>query len=225
MRKILFAFLFISFTIAGFAQKDSLNLGDHYADDQLYILISYNQFYNQPTSVNNSGFSYGFSTGFIKDVLLNKQGTTSLGLGFGYNYDSFNHDLRVINLLGNNNFQPSLDEVSNKLFIHNLEIPLELRWRNSNAQKYSFWRIYGGIKASYNLSNRFVYSDTNGEVSISNLPQFNKWQYGLTLSVGYDAFTAHMYYGLTPLLENAKLNNGADISTKIIKIGIIFYLL
>lgn len=216
--------MFLCLTVSMFGQKDSLQLGDHYADDQLYLLVSYNQFINQPDNLSSSGFSYGLSTGFIKDVILNKQGTVSVGLGVGYSYDSYNHDLLVSELAGNYTFSDANTVSSNKLYTHSIELPLELRWRNSNAQKYSFWRVYGGVKASYNLSNRFVYSNATGSQSISDLKNFNKWQYGLTLSIGYDAFTAHMYYGLTPILKDANLN-GADITSKILKIGIVFYLL
>ena len=37
-------------------------------------------------------------------------------------------------------------------------------------------------------------------------------------------FTAHMYYGLNPILKNTSLNS-VNISSKIMRIGLIFYLL
>ena len=47
-----------------FSQKDALNLGDKYADDQVYVSVAYSQFYDQPASVSRSNFSYSLSTGF-----------------------------------------------------------------------------------------------------------------------------------------------------------------
>ena len=95
MRKHVLFLLLGLLSTALSAQKDSLELGDQYAEDQLYIIISYNQLFDQPSQVKGSGFSYGLSAGFIKDFIMNKSGSFSLGLGVGYNYDSFNHGLKV----------------------------------------------------------------------------------------------------------------------------------
>lgn len=224
MKKLLFLFSVLFASSLCYAQKDSLQLGDRYAEDQLYFLISYNQLFDQPSQVKGSGFSYGLSTGFIKDIILNKQGSFSVGLGVGYNFDSFNHGLKVSET--NNVVAFEIDNTlnSNKLSVHNLEFPLEIRWRNSNANRYSFWRVYAGIKASYNLANTFEYNDGTQSFSFKNVSRFNDWQYGLTLSVGYNAFTAHMYYGLTPILQDSSIGT-TDINTKIIRIGLIFYFL
>ena len=223
MKKVFFLIL-IGFTIPFFAQKDSLQLGDRYAEDQLYMLISYNQLIDQPLSVDASGLSYGLSAGFIKDVTLNRRGSISLAMGLGYNFDLYNHGLVISEQNNEITFQAGNSFTSNKLLTHNLEFPLQLRWRNSDANTYKFWRIYMGIKASYNLSNDFKFLDETTSLSYKNIPQFNSWQYGVTLSVGYDVFTAHAYYGLNPILENAAIGS-TEISSKILKIGLIFYLL
>ncbi|MEQ6123737.1 porin family protein [Pseudotenacibaculum sp. MALMAid0570] len=222
-KTILFFFLVLSISI-GNAQKDSLQLGDRYAEDQLYFLIAYDQLFDQPSQVGGSGFSYGLSSGFIKDFILNKRGSVSVGIGIGYSFDSFNHGLKVSEINNAITFEVDNTITSNKLSIHSLEFPLEIRWRDSNANKYSYWRIYTGIKVSYNLSNTFRYNDGAQTFSFKNVSRFNQWQYGLTMSVGYDAFTAHVYYGLTPILKDSSIGT-TDISTKIIKIGLIFYLL
>lgn len=223
MKKVLILF-FVTFTINSFSQKDSLQLGDRYAEDQLYMTISYNQLFDQPAQVKGSGFSYGLSSGFIKDFILNKQGSLSVGLGVGYNFNSFNHGLRVSEINDVVTFEVDNTLTSNEFKTHNLEFPFELRWRSSDANTYKFWRVYAGIKASYNLSNTFKYTSGTQSFSFKNVSRYNTWQYGLTLSVGYDAFTAHAYYGLTPILKDASVGT-TDISTKILKIGLIFYLL
>ena len=94
MKKLIF-FFFIGCSSISFSQKDSLQLGSKYAEDQLYFLISYNQLFDQPSLVKGSGFSYGLSAGFMKDLILNKKGSISLALGFGYNYDLLNHGLTI----------------------------------------------------------------------------------------------------------------------------------
>ena len=223
MKKLIF-FFFIGCSSISFSQKDSLQLGSKYAEDQLYFLISYNQLFDQPSLVKGSGFSYGLSAGFMKDLILNKKGSISLALGFGYNYDLLNHGLTIAKENNEVTFQVDNYGAINTLTIHNLEFPFEFRWRNSDAQTYKFWRVYMGVKASYNVSNNFKFTDQSNSFSYKNVSRFNSWQYGLTLSVGYDVFTAHMYYGLTPMLKDTMLGT-TDISSKTMRIGLIFYFL
>ena len=223
MKKLIF-FFFIGCSSIAFSQKDSLQLGSKYAEDQLYFLISYNQLFDQPSLVKGSGFSYGLSAGFMKDLILNKKGSISLALGFGYNYDLLNHGLTIAKENNEVTFQVDNSGAINTLTIHNLEFPFEFRWRNSDAQTYKFWRVYMGVKASYNVSNNFKFTDQSNSFSYKNVSRFNSWQYGLTLSVGYDVFTAHMYYGLTPMLKDTMLGT-TDISSKTMIIGLIFYFL
>jgi len=223
MKKLIFLFL-IAYSLPSVAQKDSLQLGDRYAEDQLYMMVSYNQLFNQPAMVKGSGFSYGLSTGFMKDLILNKQGSISVALGVGYNFDLLNHGLTISEENNNITFQVDNSGATNKLLLHNLEFPFELRWRGSDAQTYKFWRVYMGVKASYNLSNNFKFTNETDSFSYRNVSSYNTWQYGLTLSVGYDVFAAHVYYGLNPILKDTSLGT-ADISSKIMRIGLIFYLL
>ena len=223
MKKLIFLFL-IAYSLPSVAQKDSLQLGDRYAEDQLYMIVSYNQLFNQPAMVKGSGFSYGLSTGFMKDLILNKQGSISMALGVGYNFDLLNHGLTISEENNDITFEVDNLGATNKLLLHNLEFPFELRWRGSDAQTYKFWRVYMGVKANYNLSNNFKFTNETDSFSYRNVSSYNTWQYGLTLSVGYDVFAAHVYYGLNPILKDTSLGT-ADISSKIMRIGLIFYLL
>ncbi|WP_299062856.1 porin family protein [uncultured Polaribacter sp.] len=224
--KIVFTLLlFLTAVSVTFAQKDSLKLGDRYADDQIYASISYAQFYNQPTPIFKSNFSYSLSLGFIKDFILNKEGTISVAGGVGYGFDFFNHKLKVQEINNTTIFSSDAAISSNLFQSHNLEFPLEFRWRTSTANKYDFWRIYGGVKFLYNMSNQFQFDDTNGATfNYNNISNYNKLQYGLTLSAGYDEFNFNIFYGLTPVFENATIN-GEEINSKILKFGMIFYFL
>ncbi|ARV16155.1 porin family protein [Polaribacter sp. SA4-12] len=224
--KIIATFFSFMFLVGvSFAQKDSLNIGDRYADDQVYIAVSYGQFFDQPTPISKSNFSYSLSAGFIKDLILNKQGNISIAAGIGYGVDFFNHKLKVEES-NNTTVFSSDDTISGNLFkSHNLEFPLELRWRTSNANKYDFWRVYTGIKFFYNISNNFQFEDaSNTTFKYSDISNYNKFQYGLTLSAGYDEFNINLFYGLTPVFKNSMID-GEEINTKILKFGLIFYIL
>lgn len=224
MKKKLFFLFLILFVSVSFAQRDSLQIGDRYADDQIYASISYAQFNQQPSIISKSGFSFGVSTGFIKDFILNKQGTISIGIGFGYGYDYFNHDLKVQEINNTTVFSDSANLNSNIFSTHNLEFPLEFRWRTSNALKYDFWRIYTGVKFLYNFSNTFRFEENGTHFSYKNISAYNNFQYGITFSVGYDVINLHVFYNLTPIFKNATINTeSVDIS--ILKFGLIFYIL
>lgn len=223
MKRFILLFFFLPL-LSVFAQKDSLQLGDYYAEDQIYLAVAYNQFFNQPATVNSSRFSYSLASGFIKDVILNKRGSIAIALGAGYEYSRFNHRLKITEINGQTNFE--LDgTLANQISLHNLELPFELRWRSSTAQSYNFWRVYLGLKTTYNISNTFDFTtDAEGLTSYSDVNAFNKWQFGLTFSAGYDAFNVYVYYGLTPIYKNAVINT-EPINTKIIKFGLIYFML
>lgn len=213
---------FVLFTMNLVAQKDSLNVKSHYWEDQLYINVTYNIMNDQPKEISSSEFSYGVSFGYIKDIPLNKDNTFALGLGLGYNYDLFTHDL----VYNDDGFSSSMDDIgSNKLKLHNLEFPIQIRWRTSDAVTYSFWRVYLGVKMNYNLLNKFSYTLSNQDLVFKNIKDYNNFQTGLELSVGYGALNFYTYYGLSPLYENALLDNTTKIDTKVLKLGFIFYLL
>ena len=224
MNKLLFSFFFVSVIANIYSQKDSLQLGDSYADDQIYAAITYAQFSNQPSSITRSRFSYALSTGFLKDFILNKKGTISFAAGFGYGYDFFNHELKISEMNNNTFFDISANTSSNVFKAHNLEFPLEIRWRTSNAKKYDFWRIYTGVKFLYNVSNTFQFMENAIDFKYKNVSAYRKLQYGLTFSAGYTEFNAYLFYSLTPVFENATIN-GENINTQILKFGLIFYIL
>jgi hypothetical protein len=224
MNRVIFFFFLSLLVFNTSAQRDSLQLGDRYADDQIYVSISYAQFGKQPAGINRSTFSYGISTGFLKDFILNKKGSISFALGVGYGFDFFNHELKVEEINKSTLFNFSGDIGSNVFKAHNLEFPLEFRWRTSTAKKYDFWRIYTGIKFLYNFSNTFQFTENAIDFKYKNVSAYRKLQYGLTLSAGYTEFNAYLFYGLTPIFNNAAIN-GENINSNILKFGLIFYIL
>ncbi len=222
-KSIITAFLFISFL--SWSQRDSIPLGEKYREDQLYISVAYNQLFDQPDGVGSSGFSYGFNAGFIKDIPLNRQGNWAIAIGLGYSFDSFNHRMQVSSVNGTDDFSTRNPLESNTMMLHAIELPFEIRWRNSNAQKYKFWRFYPGFKLSYNFSNQFKSVSQGLSNSVSNIDSFQNLQYGLSLSLGYDAFNLNFYYGLSSLFDNNATLNNQSIETKILRVGLIVYIL
>ncbi len=216
-----FLILFLLITLPCISQVYSLKSGDKYWEDQLYLSVSYDIMRNQPSNAGSTGFSYSLSSGYIKDIPLNRKGSISVGAGLGYGFSLINHDLQVTN---DNTVRLASSINGNKLRLHTIEFPMQLRWRTSDALTYLFWRIYGGVKINYNVSNSFRYVERNISFEFNNISIFNKLQTGLELSIGYGAFNLYVYHGLTPVYKNAFISN-EKVNSKITKFGLIFYLL
>lgn len=205
-------------------QSDALD--SVYREDQLYVSITYNALVNLPNSMTQNSFSPGFHLGFIRDFPVNKARNFAIGFGLGYSYNRFNQNLKI-----ETSPQPLYTIVDggsfnkNNFFQHLIEFPLEFRWRTSTSETYKFWRIYSGIKAGYVFASKSIFDSTTERIYSKNLKGLNAWQYGLTLSVGYNTWNGYIYYGLNPIFDKASTANNLSIEVNALKIGLIFYIL
>ena len=210
--------------------SDSTSVDYKYREDQFYISLTYNLLDNKPSNVSQNGFSSGIHLGFIRDMPINERRNVAIGLGFGFSTNSYNQNL----LISKNNEQmieySLLDKIEtpfrkNKFSTYQIEFPLEFRWRTSTPTDYNFLRIYSGFKFSYLIYNTSKFKSSEGDILLSNIDDFNKLQYGLTISIGYSNINVHFYYALNDIFDdNAKIN-GEHIAMKAIKIGLIYYIL
>ncbi|RLD83903.1 MAG: PorT family protein, partial [Bacteroidetes bacterium] len=112
---------------------------------------------------------------------------------------------------------------SNKIGMHNVEVPIELRFRTSTPEKYKFWRVYPGFKFSYAFVENTRLKQRE-DFDVEEIIAINRFQYGPTFSVGYNKWNMHVYYGLSEIFSNAK-NNSYTIGIHDFRIGLIFYIL
>lgn len=231
MKNPFIVLVFVFFTIAVFSQEITSKVVDSlYKEDQFYIGTTYNVLENRPSGLKQNSFSLGFHLGYIKDMPVNKRRNKSIGIGLGYSTNSYIQNM-LIQQDNSGNFTYNIideDAVSftkNKFSEHILELPIEFRWRTSTATDYKFWRIYTGIKFGYVFSNRSKFEGSLGELKYSNIDDFNEFQYGLTLSVGYNTWNIFVYYGLNPIFSDTAQLNGEDLDLNALKIGLMFYIL
>lgn len=229
MRAVLMFFiLFISYqSIIG--QDNTITKTDNlYREDQFYFGITYNLLGKMPQDMSQNGFSSGFHLGFIRDMPINKSRTVSFGLGLGYSTNSINQNLLISkDGQGMLNYE-IIDGASftkNKFSMHLVEIPFEFRWRTSTIDSYKFWRIYSGFKLGYVFTTTSKFSGSPQNIKLKNIDHFEKIQYGLTLSVGYNTWNAYLYYALNPIFKKEAKINDESIDINAIKIGLIFYIL
>lgn len=233
MKYVLF-YIVVFFSCIGFCQTDNdftdkSELYKNYREDQFYVSITYNLLNLKPDNVNQSGFSSGFHFGFIRDMPINARRNLSIGLGIGLSSNSYNQNIAITesnNAIAYNIIDEREINVSkNKFTTYLVEVPLEFRWRTSTASEYNFWRIYSGIKFGYLVYNTTKINSDSGNVKLSNVEDFNRLQYGITLSAGYGTWNFHVYYGLNSIFDNSARLNGESIDMASLKLGLMFYIL
>jgi len=208
---------------------ESLEYDTNYKEDQFYIGVTYNLLTQKPSGVSQSGFSSGFHFGFIKDMPINKNRNIAIGVGLGASINSFNQNM-LIDKIDDKYVYSVLDEnitpYSKNKFTHYLiEAPIEFRWRTSTPSEYKFWRVYTGIKLGYLISNSSKFISDSNTVKLNNISDFNKFQYGFTLSAGYNTWNVHLYYALNTIFNNDAAISNEGLNMTAVKIGLIFYLL
>lgn len=229
---VLFILMFIGANYVSGQEQNlrSIDADSLYREDQFYVGVTYNLLGERPLDLKQNGFSLGFHFGFIRDIPINKKRNIALGLGFGYSSNSFNNNLFIE---GDNDLgyrYSIIDETivafsKNKLTQHLLEVPIEFRWRTSNTKDYNFWRIYWGVKIGYVIRNSAKFVGEPSNIKHVNINDFNDFQYGLNLSLGYNTWNLYFYYGLNPIFsKNTQLNN-IGIEMNAIKVGLMFYIL
>lgn len=200
-----------------------------YREDQFYLSVTYNLLGNKPNGVSQSGFSSGYHFGFIRDMPINKKRNLAIGVGLGLSANSYNQTLQISE--GDNSFQYTVlndsetDYSKNKFTTYLFEFPIEFRWRTSSPTEYDFWRIYTGVKFGYLLYNSSKFNSSEGDIKLSNIDDFNAFQYGLTFSAGYSTISFHLYYGLNEIFNNEALADGKSIDMNSIRIGLMLYIL
>ena len=207
---------------------EELNTGNpKYLEDQFYLGITYNFLLNKPTDFKQTNLSYGLQGGIIKDIPLNSSRRLALGIGLGYAVNSSYSNMLASETLNGVVYEKSSvdDNVKrSKIETHLIELPFEIRWRDSTSEEYKFWRVYSGIKLGYVFGSYSKLVTTNDKTSFTN-PDIRKFQYGLMFNFGYNTFNIHLYYSLRNLFEDGATFEEEDLKLKPLRIGLIFYIL
>ncbi len=234
MRLFLGCFLFLSI-FKGFSQEnefsiDSLHvkIDSLYREDQFYAGLNYNSIVKKPEGLSQDKISFGFSAGFLRDFPLNKSRTFAIAPGIGF---SFNNYIQNMSILGSNNnpiysiIPSDVNYDKNRYEQFRVEVPIEFRWRNSTPETFQFFRIYGGVKFSYLLSDKSVYDDGAQKIVIKNNKDFEELLYGVYLSMGYSAFNLQVYYGLNSFFKSTAQIDSVPVTMNALSLGVVFYIL
>lgn len=227
MKEKINIFILTLFHLMAVSQTEiSEDFDTQYREDQIYFGVTYNVLINAPEALTQTSFSPGFNIGIIRDFPINSKRNIALGLGLGYSINSFSQNLKISpDNLGNFDYEflPTISFQRNRFSYHTIDIPLEFRWRTSTPQRYKFWRIYVGLKASYLLSSKAFFESPLENIVAKKL-SIKQWLFGLTLSAGYNNWNGYLYYGLTPLFEDVSTDYN-KLNMRALKIGLQFYFL
>lgn len=220
-KKLYIIVLFIGvFTTQAQVENDTIDY--KYLEDQLYIALNYNILRDKPVDLDISLFSGDFSLGFIKDLPINKRRNIGVAIGVGYNYKSYKNSLEIFN--DDPDIGVTEGTLTNRFRTNFVEIPFEFRWRTSTPTKYSFWRIYPGFKVSYLFYSKTKVSYEDTSKNFKNVSALEKFQYGVTLAMGYGTWNLYLYYGLSPIFNDLVID-GTEINLKDFSLGLKFYIL
>ena len=76
----------------------------------------------------------------------------------------------------------------------------------------------------YIVYNQYRFEKNGVNLSLTNIPEINKIQYGCYLSAGWDTINVYFMYGLNPIFKSANINNTA-INASAFNFGLQFYIL
>lgn len=223
--KKLHYFFFLCF-LSGFAQEvaKTLPFDSLFREDQFYFSVSYNLMREKPNFYSQYSFSAGTSIGFLRDMPISKNRHWAIAVGAGYSYNDIKHNIQVVPDSPMNDYNYQFSFNTNKILLHYVEFPIELRWRNAKYESHKFWRIYTGFKASYLFADKSIYKNGAEVYKVSNNKDLNNWKFGPYLSVGYNTVNLYVSFPLNPIFNNVKIEN-EPLNLTFFNAGFIFYIL
>lgn len=238
MRKLLFLLLLTVSRLSAQSDPDApkkeplpppmIEIDSLYREDQFYVGASYNRLIQRPAGITQGKFSSGFTAGFLRDMPFNKRRTWAIAVGLGASYNKYFQNL-VVSTVGDDAryslVNAGVRYEKNKFEQFSVDLPLELRWRNSTFESHKFWRVYTGFRLSYSAYNRSKYVDSEYALKVADNPDVNKFQFGTYIATGYNTWNFYCYYGVTPFFKSSALLNGEKVGLNPLHFGLMFYIL
>lgn len=220
MQKFFFFFFLLSIYFVSAQVKDSLS----YREDQLYVDLNLGIQFNDINGFKQNGFSRSIHIGALRDFPISDKGDKAVAIGLGYGFVRLVNNINVEQV--QNGYRYSIPEVQralrNVFTYHQLQLPVELRWRTSTPQDYAFWRVYLGYRLSYQFGAQ--YNPFFGrKFSLEN--QLNELQHSIGIAMGFNTWNLRFDYSLTPLLKEEATGAQNQLKVFPVQVGLIFYLL
>ncbi|MBZ9787390.1 PorT family protein [Psychroflexus sp. CAK57W] len=232
--KIVYFFFLLFFCTSVIAQDNLSWLKENdsdslYREDQFYVGFSFNFLSDLPSKVEQSGFSGGLVFGFIRDMPINERRNLSIGLGLGLNLNTFGQTLLIKEGEGGEDQFVPIDSDraydSNRFTTNLIEVPLEFRWRSSDINKLSFWRIYLGFRFGYVLSSKSIFRGPEENFSHKSINSINDFRTNAKLTFGYGAVNFFVDMSLNSVFDASLDSTNVPVGIRPIKAGLVFFFL
>lgn len=213
--------IFCPNSLSGQQQSSDSSL---YREDQFYLGISMVFLTNSFPEFESSGLSRHFQWGFIRDIPLSANGTLAAGVGIGMGFNRYTSNLERFDERGKIYYSFLKGDENKSFFVSQsaLELPITLRWRNSSATDFAFWRLYGGVSVQWFYLTQGKFNGTN--INIKN--DFENYGATAHLSVGYNTWNFYIGYRITPFFSEAIQDNSLiSLDFVPLTLGLIFYIL
>lgn len=199
-----------------FSGKKSNNENNVRKYDRLMIDLVYNDWQGDKDMFNSPATSIGYNISLMKNSILNKKGTVSLGWGLGYSRYNNRTNTPLFIYEGNNmpigeqgitSFAENTSETSTEKWSFHanyIELPLEMRFRTKGYNHVKFM-IGGKIGYQFNAHRRLAYTSQNGNEYVNklyNFPDNNRLRYGVTARVGIRNWALFAAYHFSPLFTH-----------------------
>ncbi|NEV92567.1 PorT family protein [Psychroflexus sp. YR1-1] len=232
--KIISLCVFLGFFCSSVAQEKLSWLRENatdslYREDQFYVGFSFNFLSDLPENVEQSGFSGGLIFGFIRDMPINKRRNLSFGLGLGFNLNTYGQNLLIREGEDGNDLFTPIDSDraydTNRFTTNLIEIPFEFRWRSSDFDKLSFWRVYLGVRFGYVLSSKSVFNGPDESFSYRSINAINEFRSNAKLTFGYGAVNFFVDLSLNSVFDGEIDSSNEEVGIRPIKAGLTFFFL
>jgi hypothetical protein len=214
----------VSFLCACFASAQIIDSLD-YREDQFYIDLNFSLQPNDISGFKQNGFSRSVHVGMLRDYPISKMGDKAIAVGMGYGFVRLVNNINIEKTQQSYLYDVPLAQraLRNVFSYHQLQLPVELRWRTSTPSEYAFWRVYLGYRLSYQFGAQYK-PFFGRKFSLEN--QLNELQHSVGVSLGFNTWNLRLDYSLTPLLkDNIRTTNNRQLVLFPLQIGLIFYLL
>ena len=221
MQKISLLLFLLWASFASAQTKDNLD----YREDQVYIDLNFSLQPNSISDFKQNGFSRSVHLGVLRDYPISKMGDKAIAVGMGYGFVRLVNNINVEKSQQTYLYDIPLAQraLRNVFSYHQLQLPVELRWRTSSPSEYAFWRVYLGYRLSYQFGAQYK-PFFGRKFPLKN--QLNELQHSVGISLGFNTWNLRFDYSLTPLLKEDILSiNNRRLALFPLQIGLIFYLL
>lgn len=213
MKNLLLFLIFSFLATTAYSQGETTNRLSLIKEDQFSLDVAYNLLLSKPDFMKPVWSSTSFNMNLVRDIPI-KDGNFGFATGGILSWNIYNNNLSIetdsSNGLGVYSvLHDSISYKSNKFRTVFIDIPLEFRIRSNNNNNGDYFKFYLGAQVGYLIRSFSEFKTQNIKYRCYNIPEFNKFRYGLTTRIGFSNWNLFIYYQLSSIFNSEKLKNAS----------------